>query len=267
MSGISRRVLFQGAGAVGLAAAGWRPATAASRLVTDYRPSQPTGWPPEEGRLRDGVGVTIGGHVASVPFTVGHSRYEVSLVSFGQHGPNPVYEGEPADPTVDFKRTLQKAWGDYYLFRYTGGFRGSRLSVQSYSVVVTRPSAHQVTFGCDLFLVYEPASPDPPITADLRWIQVENAGGRSATEFPQRANPYYFPGGLTSVYGRPACSYYGGGVSGISSKPARAGAGFSSRFLAESFLVLDTRRKDAAGRGIIDVLGGVKWGWQVKPAS
>jgi hypothetical protein len=267
MTSVSRRVLFQGAGAVGLAAAGWRPAEP-SHLITDYRPSQPTGWPPQ-GHLRDGVGVTIGGHVTSVPFTIGHSRYEVSLVSFGA-GTNPVYEAEPADPTVDFKRTLQKAWGEYYSFRYTGGFHGrTALSVQSYSVAVTRPSAHQVMFGCDLFLVYQPdrASADPPITADLRWIQVGNAGGPSTTEFAQRANPYYFPGGLTSVEGRPACSYYGGGAGGISTRPARAAAGFSERFLGESFLVADTRRKDAAGKGLIDILGGVKWGWQVKPAS
>jgi hypothetical protein len=266
MSGISRRVLFQGAGAVGLAAA-W-PGSVTHHLVTDYRPSQPTGWPPQ-GHLRDGVGVTIGGHLTSKAFTIGHSRYEVSLVSFGP-GANPVYEGEPADPTVDFKRTLEKAWGEYYSFRYTGGFSGRRtaFSVQSYSVAVTRPAADRIIYGCDLFLVYEPASSDPPITADLRWIQVGNAGGPSQTEFAQRANPYYFPGGLTSVYGRAACSYYGGGAGGIATKPPGADdPGFSSRFLGESFLVLDTRRKDAAGKGIIDVLGGVKWGWQVKPAS
>jgi hypothetical protein len=300
-SRISRRVLFQAAGALGLSAAGstWsRPATAvaaaanghgaaqlpllsAGHLVTRYLPSQPTGWPPQGGRLRNGVGVTIGGHIASAPFTIHGTPYEVSLVSFGQPGkaPNPVYEAEPSDSTIDFKHTLKKAWGAYYSFRYVGGFSGrTAISVQSYSVAVTEPPAShseltgthpQITYGCDLFLVYQPdqASSDPPITADLRWIEVTHAGGRSSTEFAQRGNPYYFPGGLTSVYGKPACSFYGGGEGGIATKATTTGGGpaFSSLATAESFLVLDTRRTDHAGKGIIDVLGGVKWGWQVQP--
>lgn len=287
---VSRRVLFQGAGALGLAAAGstWltpasalaaattRPHDAAGHLVTDYRPSQPTGWPPQQGHVRDGVGVTIGGHVASVLFTLQDTTYEVSLVSFGQPGkaPDPVYEAEPADPVIDFKRTLQKAWGAYYAFRYVGGFTGrTAISVQSYSVTVTEPTptSPQIGFGCDVFLVYQPdpASSDPPITADLRWIQVASEAGHSSTESAQRANPYYFPGGLTSVFGRPACSYYGGGAGGIGTKPARTGraAAFSELATAESFLVLDTRRKDHAGKGIINIYGGVKWGWQVRPAN
>jgi hypothetical protein len=91
--------------------------------------------------------------------------------------------------------------------------------VQSYSVRVTEPTAThpQLTYGMDVFLVYEPdpASSDPPITADLRWIQVSHAYGTSSTEFFQRANPYYFPGGLTSVYGKPACSFYGAPAAAI----------------------------------------------------
>jgi hypothetical protein len=35
--------------------------------------------------------------------------------------------------------------------------------------------------------------------------------------------------------------------------------------MAESFLVHDTGRKDRAGKGIIDIYGGVKWGMQLKP--
>jgi hypothetical protein len=292
---ISRRALFQGAGALGLSAAGstWlRPGSAlaatttgrhspaqpplrsACHLVTDYRPSQPTGWPPQQQRTRNGVGVTIGGHVASVPFTFQGTPYEISLLAFGQPGnaPNPVYEPEPADPTIDFKGTLQKAWGAYYSFRYTGGFSGrTAISVQSYSVVVTEPTATQLNYGSDLFLVYEPdpASSDPPITADLRWIEVTHTAGKSSTEFAQRANPYYFPGGLTSVYGKPACSFYGGGAGGISTKAPTTGKGptLSAPVMLESFLVLDTERKDQAGKGIIDIYGGVKWGWQVQPVQ
>lgn len=101
---ISRRSLLYGAGAVGLSAAGstWlRPASAlaataagvhgtapeplqsAGYLATDYRPSQPTGWPPQGLRARNGVGVTIGGHVASAPFTLQGTGYEVALLAFG----------------------------------------------------------------------------------------------------------------------------------------------------------------------------------------
>jgi hypothetical protein len=248
----------------------------AGHLVTNYLPSQPTGWPPQAGHVRDGVGVTIGGHVASATFAFQGIDYEVSLVAFGQPGnaPNPVYEAEPSDPTIDFKGTLQQAWGAYYSFRYVGGFNGrTAISVQSYSVGASEPTATQVRYDCDLFLVYEPdpASSDPPITANLRWIEVTHSGGTSSTEFAQRGNPYYFPGGLTSVYGKPMCSFYGGGSGGIAGKATSTGTGpaLSELVMAESFVVLDTGRKDRAGKGIIDVLGGVKWGWQlhqVQPA-
>jgi hypothetical protein len=297
---ISRRALLQGAGALGLSAAGsslLRPASALAasttalrsaaqapvlsrtHLVTNYQPSQPTGWPGQAGHVSNGVGVTIGGHVASVPFTIRDTPYQAALQSFGQPGnaPDPVYEPEPTDPTIDFKRTLQKAWGGYYSFRYIGGLTGnSAISVQSYSVFVTEPTAThpQLTYGIDVFLVYEPdpASSDPPITANLRWIQVNNSGGRSSTEFARRACPYYFPGGLTSVYGKPACSYYGGGTGGIGVGPPRTGKSLRAAtdapalngVMAESFLALDTQRKDHAGKGIIHILGGVKWGYQVK---
>ncbi|MGO9959992.1 MAG: hypothetical protein ACLP50_29120 [Solirubrobacteraceae bacterium] len=150
--------------------------------------------------------------------------------------------------------------------------------MQSYSVTATErvtATATHFTYGCDLFMVYEPdpASSDPPITADLRWIQVQNAGGKSATEFPQRACPYYFPGGLTSVYGKPACSLYcapagGTAVPNTSRGPTTGeGPSLANEVMLESFLVLDTQRQDHAGKGIIDILGGVKWGYQLQAAQ
>jgi hypothetical protein len=284
---ISRRALLQGVGAFGLSCAGsaWlgpaqslaatagsarsavRPWSAlAEHLVVDYLPSQPTGW----------GGVTIGGHVSSVPFTFGGALYEISLLAFGQPGsaPDPVYEPEPSDPTIDFKNTLEKAWGAWYSFRYRGGFSGrTAISVQSYGVKVTEPTAtrKQLTYGSDLFMVYEPdpSSSDPPITADLRWIEVSNAVGKSSTEFRQRACPYYFPGGLTSVYGKQACSFYGAPTGGIAEGKGKGNGkdspALSAPSMAESFLVHDTGRKDHAGKGIIDIYGGVKWGLQLKP--
>jgi hypothetical protein len=67
--------------------------------------------------------------------------------------------------------------------------------------------------------------------------------------------------------GWPACSFYGGGSGGIATKPTGTGAGPTLSNLAESFLVLDTEREDGADKGIIDVLGGVKWGWQGQPVQ
>jgi hypothetical protein len=294
---ISRRALLQRAGALGLSAAGSRllkpasalastasqlhdtaqPQDASGGLVTNYLPGQPTGWPGQAGHIRDGVGVTIGGHIASQPFTLRDTAYAVSLLPIGQPGstPDPLYEPEPMDPTIDFKNALQQAWGRYYSFNYLGGFTGnSAISVQSYSVFVKEPSTTHpmLTYGMDVFLAYEPdpASSDPPITANLRWIQVNNSGGRSSTEFAQRACPYYFPGGFTSVYGKPACSFYGGSTGGIGVPPGGkgpttgTGPTLSAMTMAESFLVQDTGRKDRQGKGILDIYGGVKWGYQVQ---
>lgn len=144
--------------------------------------------------------------------------------------------------------------------------------MQSYSVEVIEPTATrpQLSYGSDLFMVYEPdpSSSDPPITSDLRWIEVSNSGGESSTEFQQRANPYYFPGGLTSVFGKQAVSFYSAPAGGISIHGSGKGSpGLSAVSMAESFVVHDTGRKDHAGKGIVDIYGGVKWGWQIQPVQ
>ncbi len=91
-------------------------------------------------------------------------------------------------------------------------------------------------------------------------------GGKVINRVPPAREPYYFPGGLTSVYGKRACSFYGAPAGGISTKPPGDGpAPFSARAMSESFVVHDTGRKDRAGKSIIDIYGGVKWGWQVQP--
>lgn len=299
--GISRRALLQRAGALGLTAASsaWfeaaqtlaAPATrrhrtaqprvaGADHLVIDYLPSQPTGW----------GGVTLGGHVASVPFTFEGNPYEISLLAFGQTGsdPDPVYEPEPSDPTIDFKRTLQKAWGDRYSFRYRGGFRGqSKISVQSYNVLArsstaTQPAATSthpptrstvqggsVSYGGDLFVLYEPdrASSDPPINDDLRWIQVVRTRGRSSVDGHGR-DPYYSRAGLTSIHGKHVCDFYDRPGTGIGTALVVAGpTTIANQEMFETFLVRDTRRKDRAGKGIIDIYGGIKWGWRVHAAQ
>ena len=295
---ISRRALLQRASALGLTAASgaWlepaqalaAPAThrhrtaqprtaAADHLVVDYLPSQPTGW----------GGVTIGGHVASVPFTFQGKPYAISLLAFGQTGstPDPVYEPEPSDPTIDFKRTLQKAWGAHYSFRYRGGFHGhGKISVQSYNVLARSPTATQpaaasthpptrstvnggaVSYGGDLFIVYEPdrASSDPPINGDLQWIQVVHTHGRSFVDGHGR-NPYYSRAGLTSIHGKRVCDFYDRPGTGVGTGvPGRGPISIANQEMFETFLVQDTGRKDRAGKGIIGIHGGIKWGWHVQ---
>jgi hypothetical protein len=42
------------------------------------------------------------------------------------------------------------------------------------------------------------------------------------------------------------------------------GGAVDDQFMAEVFLVQDTGTRDAAGKGVIKVFGGVKWGWQAQ---
>ena len=37
----------------------------------------------------------------------------------------------------------------------------------------------------------------------------------------------------------------------------------SGQNLAEIFLAQDTGTKDAAGKDVVNIFGGIKWGWQV----
>jgi hypothetical protein len=293
---ISRRLLLRG-GALGLSALGaaWaRPSRAlglsravaghpgqaappgpGSHLVANYQPSQPTGWGPQGPEtLRDGVGVTIGGHTASVSFTFQGTPYQVSLLRFDQPGnsPDPIYEPVPSDPAVSFHATLEKAYGAYYSFRYTGGFTGqNEISVQSYNARAVEPTTGSpaTAFGAELYFVYQPDlwAGDPPLCGDLQWIQVVNTRstlgpGGSMVDNPGQANPYYL-GALTSIYGRQLCNFFDGPLTGSAGKGQTT---LRLRQTFETFLVQDNGIKDAAGKGIINIYGGVKWGWQVQPA-
>jgi hypothetical protein len=88
-----------------------------AHLLLDYRPSQPTGWE---------WGKTIGGHHPSGEFKLTGRRYRITLLSFGDAAgsASPVYESVPADPTIAFRRTLERQFGAHYSFRYRGGFKG-----------------------------------------------------------------------------------------------------------------------------------------------
>jgi hypothetical protein len=41
----------------------------------------------------------------------------------------------------------------------------------------------------------------------------------------------------------------------------------SARYLAETFLARDTLTTDAAGKDVIEIFGGIKYGWQVREVT
>jgi hypothetical protein len=236
----------------------------AGHLVLDYQPSQPTGWASDRGESP-----TIGGHVSSKDFTDQGKKYRVSLLPFGQRGdsPGPVYEDVPADATIKFRHTLATAWGAHYSFRYAGGLpRGAEFIVKSYNAWAGHPMMNPSVkaWGGDLYVVYHPGhrGGHPAINSDLQFIQVVNYG-QSFVDNAGRANPFYGEGGgLTSINGNQSVSFYDHTV--LASK---AKGTVSELFTAEAFLAQDTGIKDAAGKGIVKIFGGVKWGWQVRSVA
>jgi hypothetical protein len=239
-----------------------KPLTAqAEHLVVNYQPSQPTGWP-------GGANMSIGGHTPSLDFTRNGETWRISLVSFGQPGdaPDPVYEGVPGDSTINFDQVLTNAFGDYYSFNYVGGLRGQdRFTVLSYNVFVKEPTPTfpVLNFGGEVYIVYDPAgSPAVPTNKPLQWIQVVNGTPQpgSYLDNSYRANPFYILGGVTSINGSEVVNFADASQKLIG--PVDVDLTF--RFTAEAFLVQDTGIKDGAGKEIINVFGGVKWGWQVQ---
>jgi hypothetical protein len=268
--------------AVALAAPTRRRPTPTRNLVLDYRPSQPTGWsaafPPEPGE-EEGVGATIGGHISSLEFPFNGKNYTISLLPFGQPGdsPDPVYESTPTDPTVNFKQALADKFGAYYSFNYVDGFRGRHeLSVQSYSVFVNESTKPQepLVYGVDMYVVHtpDPHHGDPGSHESLNFIQVVNWIPPNGSEQPlsyvdnsRRANPFYSIGGLTSIYGNKVVNFTDTPHRGqLGTGPGGDATLSPYPFTAESFLVHDTGIKDTAGKDVINVFGGLKWGWQVQ---
>jgi hypothetical protein len=241
-----------------------------AHLVLNYRPTQPHGWPPA---AEQQVGVTIGGHTSAKDFIYNGRSYRISLLLFGQprDAPDPVYEGVPADSTINFKQTLTQAFGAYYSFRYLGGFQGrNEFNVQSYSVFVAEPTvASPLLYGADLYVVYDPdvRRGDPAIHTTVRWIQVARSRGiggspESSVDNVGRANPFYTFGGVTSIYGSPTLNFnYSANAPLLAASDDTV---LSDQFMAEVFLVQDTGIKDAAGKDVINVIGGIKYGWQVQ---
>jgi hypothetical protein len=234
-------------------------------MILDYRPSQQTGW-------GEAYTPTIGGHACSADFTYQGAAYQVSLASSGHAGnsQDPVYENIPAAAAVSFRNTLASAWAAHYSFRYMGGFCGQdEFTVESYSAFVREPSQYNpgLSYGTDLYITYAPAPGDPPIRGCIYWIQVMNwlGGTGSATSIVDndgRANPFYGEaGGLTSINGNQSFSFYGAPQNTV-----MPGQDITTpdHFTAEVFLAQDTGATDPEGKDIVNIYGGVKWGWQVQ---
>jgi hypothetical protein len=241
-----------------------------SHLVLNYRPSQPHAW----GDPDPSSAMTIGGHTTAQDFTLGSKSYRIDLLQSGDSR-DPVYEDFPADATLNFRKTLDTAFGVYYSFRYAGGFRGrNEFNVQSHSVVV-RPATETtpLLYGADLYVVYNPdtRAGDPVAHSTLRWIQVVKLGGSAVPpglESPfvdngRSANPFYAFGGYTAINGNRVFT-----VDYASVRPAMAMPGdvavLSDQFTAEVFLAQDTGTKDSAGKDVVNIFGGIKYGWQVR---
>jgi hypothetical protein len=276
---ISRRSLLRGGAAVGLTALTTtglgsspaaaapaprtRPRDSAAHLVPNYQPSQPTGWPWTPGQT---FSTTIGGHTSAKDFTFNGKPHRISLLPSSHPGgsSDPTYEDFPSDPAVNFEQTLADAFGAYYSFHYVGGFPGRKeFNVQSYSVFVREPTATDPTtgFGADIYVVYEPdhRRGDPAIRDNLQWIQVVRQGDMKMVDDFWRANPWYLYGGLTSIYGNEVFNFRDAPQTNIVGDLT-----LEIEFVAETFLVQDTGTRDAAGRDVIKIFGGMKWGWHVQ---
>jgi hypothetical protein len=236
-----------------------------AHLVLDYRPSEYTGWE---------WGKTIGGHRSAEEFTLAGRRYQVGLLAQGRlaSARDPVYEPAPADPAIAFRRTLESKFGAYYAFRYRDGLTGrDEFRVQCYSVFAT---PQQLSFGAQLYVVYQPdtRAGDPPAQARLGWIQVarwEGAGSPGTAPYVDNTecpNPFFISGGLISILGTPVFNFDNPVTAQLQQSPA-GNAVLSASYLAEVFLARNAGTKDQAGKDVIDIFAGLRYGWQLREVA
>ncbi|MEU3601182.1 hypothetical protein ABZ714_21055 [Streptomyces sp. NPDC006798] len=268
---MTRRTLLaagSAAGAAGLTApsGAFAAPRTGDRLLPDYRPSQATGWPEHPGKPPG----TLGGHTPAADFSFNGTPHRISLLPLDRPGPapHPVYVPVPGDPEIDFRRTLEAAFGTHYAFRYRGGLRGrSVFRIQSYGVYATGPAPGRppgVTFGGGVYAVYDPDTRhgDPGIHETLRWIQVIRTDRPAEIDNMGRANPYYMDGGLTSIHGRRVCNFHDAPTTTLDGDVP-----LNQRFLAETFLTHEPGSKDPSGRTVVELLAGIRYGWHVGPLT
>jgi hypothetical protein len=209
----------------------------AAHVVAEHRPGGPTGWPGP-------LSTTAGGHTTAIEFVVDGRSWRVALLA-----PDPRYRDRPS---AAFSAAVERACGEHYAVRSVGGFAGSgELRVRTHSVFVSADGRP----GADLHVVYEPdlGRGDPPADDAMHWIQVVRRGAAVELDNGGRGNPFYPYGGRTSVDGR--------AVVNVQATP-QSGVG-RHLFSAETFLARDTGRRAPDGRGVVEVLGGVEWGWEL----
>jgi hypothetical protein len=215
------------------------------QLVAHYEPSQATGW-------KFPAPTTLGGHRSCVQVSYGQKTYPISLLSFGQAGssPNPVYEAVPKDPDIAFNKTPANAFGRHYVFGYLSGLpSGAKFVVESYSVYIDGGAKGVARWGADLYAIYEPGKSGPAINSDVNFIQVVYINGNRFVDDQYPKAPYAGEGaGLTSINGHRIVNYYDRVLTG-------GGTPQPQVFRAETFLVKDTGRTNAAGKKIVDIYG------------
>jgi len=215
------------------------PLTVRMFLMFDYRPSQPHGWPDGNQPL----GVTYGGHTVATDFTVDDQQHRVSLV--------PAEPEYLATPTDQLRQTLDAAFGTHYAFRFAR-HRSGPFSIQSYSV-----SVDSLSFGADLYVVHD-TEPLTVARGTMRWLQVsQSSDGAPTVDGTGPANPFHPTGGSVSVNGTRVGNFSSRYAAPLM-PPVR-----DFRFTAEAFLAWDSGVKDGSGREIVEVFGGVAYGWEV----
>jgi hypothetical protein len=232
--------------------------TVSQHLVTHYEPSQATGWPAP-------FSSTTGGYQSSMQASYGHKTYHISLLPFGQAGssPNPVYEAVPKDPDVAFEKTLAREYGRYYAFRYLGGLPGgAKFVVECYSVLVY--GSAELGWRAELYFIYKPGKTGPAINSDLQFIQVFYQSGdpRGSESFVDTMHgPFYGEaGGLTSINGHQIVNFFDQTRQGSATPQPQV-------VRVETFLAKDTGRRNAAGKKIVNIYGGIEWGYSLKPGT
>jgi hypothetical protein len=241
----------------------------ADHIVLNYQPSQKTGYPKP---FTD----TLGGHTKTKQFTdgtKGSRNYTISLDPV-----DPVYEATPVNKNIDYKNILNKAFGKSYEFVYKNGLTGKdEFNVQSYSVFASNGKE----VGEDIYVIYNPSKGDvndPPIDKKLHWIQViwdnwsatQGVGKVENIVDAGKSNPFFDspPGtaGITKVNDKVIFNFYD---QPQGPSPDLAAYNFKTpiQWMAEDFLVYDTGKKNNDKKEIIDMFGGIFYGWEVTAAS
>jgi hypothetical protein len=259
-----------------VALAGWPTIGRAGNLMVNYQASETIGW--------GAIKTVVSDPRSPQAFTDGTNdgrTYQISLLPFGQDAkvPDPVYENKPANTTINFDKVLTKGFGAGYAFNYVGGFTGqNEFNIQSYSVFASNGGG----IGADFYVVYNPGKGDPVINGNLHWIQVvqdnwaqgqgnTTGKGENLVDRPGgAASPYYdtqvkggiVPAGITKIDGNQVFNFYDN-VGRPSAELAEYKFQKPIEWMAEDFLVSDTGKRNDKNQEIVDVYGGIEWGWQV----